>query len=573
MKLVAFSVINYRSIVQAYKLSLGNYTILVGPNNEGKSNIVKAIALSLNVLTRERPYRRTRRAAARYYRSGFQFNYDWSRDYPVSLQSRYPTGRSYFTLEFRLTEDELQKFREQVRVNLSTNLKVKLGFGPEDASIDILMKGRGKQTLNSKREEVGDFIRTHVSAQYISALRPSEMALEIVDGLIEGELYSLEDDPQYKGLIRQLQDLQHPILDKIAKKLTATVSDFVPGVQNIKITNELLGRAFRTSFNIMVDDGANTELASKGDGIISLTTMSLMKHISEESLGEKALILCIEEPESHLHPDAIHGLRQVLKDISKEQQVIITTHSPILVEREKVEQNILVRAGRAERAKRIEEIRKALGIQMADNLVGAYVVLLVEGEEELNLLSAWFTSLSAVLRNALSRRLLVIDHLAGATNLHYKVTFYKQNVYNIHAFMDNDYDGRKAIEDAIDRKVLDEVDYNLATCQRMQNSELEDLLVLDVYAPAVWDKFGVDLKQPRFRNTEAKWSDRVAKLFRLSGKIWNKSVKMQIKRTVVDACIAQGIASLDQYKRVPIDSLISSLESKLSVRDTQINGT
>ena len=90
MKLVAFSVRNYRSIVEAYKLSLGNYTVLVGPNNEGKSNIVKAIALSLSVLTKALAYRRTRRAPARYYRSGFRFDYDWPRDFPVSLQPRGP---------------------------------------------------------------------------------------------------------------------------------------------------------------------------------------------------------------------------------------------------------------------------------------------------------------------------------------------------------------------------------------------------------------------------------------------------------------------------------------------------
>ena len=46
-----------------------------------------------------------------------------------------------------------------VGVNLSTNLKVKLGFGPEDVSIDILMKGRGKKTLNKKHTEVADFIQ------------------------------------------------------------------------------------------------------------------------------------------------------------------------------------------------------------------------------------------------------------------------------------------------------------------------------------------------------------------------------------------------------------------------------
>ncbi|MBN2375439.1 MAG: AAA family ATPase [Sedimentisphaerales bacterium] len=566
MKLVAFSVHNYRSIVEAYKLSLGNYTVLVGPNNEGKSNIVKAIALSLGVLTKSRPYRRARRVV-RYYRSEFRFNYDWPMDFPVSLQDRYPDGRSWFTLEFALTDDDFTKFRETVGVNLTTNLKIKLGFGPEDASFEVLMKGRGKKNLNSKREEISRFIRKHVSSQYISALRPSEMAIDLVDGLIESELSALESDPDYERLIIDLQNLQKPILDKIADKLKTTVSDFVPGVRGVRITNEL-GSAFRTNFNILVDDGAETALASKGDGIISLTTMSLMKHVSEESIGEESLILSIEEPESHLHPEAIHGLRQVLKDISKRQQVIITTHSPILVEREQVTQNILVRDGRAARARHISDIRNALGIQMGDNLIGSYAVLLVEGEEDRDLLLSWLAAISPQLKSALSRRILVIDHLGGATNLHYKVTFYKQNVFNIHAFMDNDDDGRKSIQNAIDKNVLDPADYNLATCQGMQNSEIEDLVNIDTYAASVNLKFGVNLNQPRFRNTRSKWSDRAAKMFQLSGKIWNKAEKIKVKRFITDACVAQGVTSLNEHKSVPIKTLVESLEAKLAVRGT-----
>jgi len=567
MKLVAFSVRNYRSIVEAYKLALGNYTVLVGPNNEGKSNIVKAIALSLSVLIKSRPYRRARRAPIRYYRSVFRFDYDWLRDFPVTLQEGHPSGRSEFTLEFALTDVDFEKFREKVGVNLTTNLQIKLGLGPDDVLLEVLMKGRGKKTLNSKLEEISNFIRTHVSSQYISALRPSEMALEIVDGLIEGELSGLESDPSYQRLIRELQDLQQPTLDKIADKVKVTVADFVPGVRGVRITNEL-GRAFRTSFNIMIDDGAETELASKGDGIISLTTMALMKHVSEENIGEESLILSIEEPESHLHPEAIHGLRQVLKDISKKQQVIITTHSPILVEREQVSQNILVRDGRAVRAKQISEIRNALGIQMADNLISAYAVLLVEGEEDKDLLSSWLVALSQQLKSAFSRRLLVIDHLGGATNLHYKVTFYKQNVCNIHAFMDNDIDGRKCTQDALDKNGLDPADYNLAACQGMPNSEIEDMLDLAVYAPSINQQFGVNLDQPRFRHTRSKWSDRVSELFLLSGKMWNKSEKMKVKRVVVDACVAQGISSLNAHKRGPIDTLVASLEAKLAARGT-----
>ena len=42
MKLSAFSVTNYRSITSANKIKLDDLTILLGKNNEGKSNIIKA---------------------------------------------------------------------------------------------------------------------------------------------------------------------------------------------------------------------------------------------------------------------------------------------------------------------------------------------------------------------------------------------------------------------------------------------------------------------------------------------------------------------------------------------------
>jgi putative ATP-dependent endonuclease of OLD family len=566
MRLVAFSVKNYRSIVEAYKLLLGNYSVLVGPNNEGKSNIVKAIALSLSLITRSRPLRRARLSPVRYYRSEFRFDYDWARDFPISLQNSNPTGRSEFTLEFKLEEDDFQKFRRVVGVNLSTNLKIKLGFGIDDVSFDVLMKGRGKKSLNSKRSEISEFIRKHVSSQYISPLRPSEVALGIVDNLIEGELSTLDANSGYKQLMAQIKAFQQPILDKIAEKLRITVADFIPGVKGVRVENEL-GRALRTSFKILINDGAETELASKGDGIISLATMALMKHVSEESVSEESIILAIEEPESHLHPEAIHGLRHVLKGISKEQQVIITTHSPILVERENVSQNILVRNGRAVRANQIGEIREALGIRMADNLIGAYIVLLVEGEEDADFFNFLLPKLSTQLSSAFSKNLIVIDHLVGATNLHYKATFYKQNVYNIHAFLDNDDDGRKSIQNALDRKILEGTDYNLSVCPRMRDSELEDLLLHTVYSDFIKSAYGVNINQLCFRNNRSKWSDRVAEVFKGAGKLWNKSIKMKVKRTVIDKCIEEGISCLNIHHRSSIDALVDSLESKLSMKE------
>lgn len=81
MKLITFSVKNYRSITTAHKISMNNYTVLVGKNNEGKSNILKALKLSMEVLIHH-SHRNIRSRLKTYC------DYNWDRDFPVQFQNR-----------------------------------------------------------------------------------------------------------------------------------------------------------------------------------------------------------------------------------------------------------------------------------------------------------------------------------------------------------------------------------------------------------------------------------------------------------------------------------------------------
>ena len=42
-------------------------------------------------------------------------------------------------------------------------------------------------------------------------------------------------------------------------------------------------------------------------------------------------LICLEEPEIGLHPDLISGLAEMLKEASQRTQIIVTTHSDLLV--------------------------------------------------------------------------------------------------------------------------------------------------------------------------------------------------------------------------------------------------
>ncbi|MFZ3073231.1 MAG: AAA family ATPase, partial [Thermodesulfobacteriota bacterium] len=310
MKLSAFSIKNYRSITKAYKLPLYDKSILIGPNNEGKSNILQGLVLSLNTLglgvsrldrmrLRERGYRE------QSYRLSNQnlVDYDWERDFPVPLQRTLPEGSSEFILEFELTESDKGDFFKKTETHLSSNLSLKLNYAKDGNLIfDVVIPGPAKKTLRKKSAIISNFMRDHLNFQYIPAVRPTEYAVQIVENLLSQELALLEDQQAYKELLQRIVNIQNPILVDLARHLQVSVSEFIPDVKKIELnTSRNLSRAIRHTCRVLIDDGIKTDLEQKGDGIKSLVAISLVRHISKKSLKHSNLILAIEEPESHLH--------------------------------------------------------------------------------------------------------------------------------------------------------------------------------------------------------------------------------------------------------------------------------
>lgn len=88
MKICNFSVKDYRSITSAKKISMSNLTVLVGKNNEGKSNLLRALALAMDIM---KHYSRNPKSLI-FSKYGIIDSYNWERDYPISLQTKKPSG-------------------------------------------------------------------------------------------------------------------------------------------------------------------------------------------------------------------------------------------------------------------------------------------------------------------------------------------------------------------------------------------------------------------------------------------------------------------------------------------------
>ena len=178
-----------------------------------------------------------------------------------------------------------------------------------------------------------------------------------------------------------IKKVQEPLLASLSMSIKETLVKFLPAIVDVSfdVTPERRLSALRRSAKMIIDDGTPTSLEYKGDGVQSLAALALMRHGSESGSTGKNFIIAVEEPESHLHPYAMHELKKVLQELAERHQIVCTIHSPIFVDRSNVTSNIIVQNGRAKAAKSIEEIRNILGVKASDNLRHAELVLIVEG--------------------------------------------------------------------------------------------------------------------------------------------------------------------------------------------------
>lgn len=554
MQLVNFSVTNYRSITKAHKINLQNITVLVGRNNEGKSNILMALNVAMETMMQHANHANVHERL-----------YDWQRDFPVQLQQRKNNLDSIFRLNFRLNHDENTEFFRTTGIRSNEDIPIELKYG-QDNRAKITVPKKGSSSFNDKSEKVTAFICERIAINYIQAVRIEDMAMDVIHRLISTELSKLYDNEEYKSAEQTIYNLQEAVYNDIANRILAPLQEFLPQLTNVEIKSRgrrLVWRGFRNDVDVILNDGTPTSILYKGDGIKSLVSLAILKE-SKNEIG--ASIIAIEEPESHLHPEAIHSLVNVINGISENHQVIITTHNPLFVQRNNISNNIIVDHGTAKPAKNIKEIRELLGVLPEDNLINASHVLVVEGEDDKIALNKILSSLSPTIKDALIKNKLVIQPLAGATNLNYELSRLRSYVCRYFVFLDADEAGYDAAEKAIEKGLLSESDVKYSICNGNNTAEFEDCLKKDFYIEAIRNKFSVDLGVTSFRNSK-KWSDRVKTVFLSQGQRWTDAVEKKVKMEVTKLIPVEDADSvLDEHKRGSIDALVNALENMLSQR-------
>ncbi len=532
MKLKNISIQNFRSITSTEKLELSDYCILLGKNNEGKTNVLKALSFAMYAIRQIRV--NGRRGA---YRS--ENYYSFKRDYPVSLLEDKNAKPTSFVLTFQLSEEDIASFYETTKLHNNGYICVEIVFPKSDNSYDqpqIFLKekrGRGGSSYKAHIQDILAFLLNNISFQYIPAVRTADNSFDVIRSLIRNVLYTLDEDDEYKSAIDLIVSKRNELVDKLGSVLKDKIKTFIPSVSDIEISlgsSRDLDIDFDDSIRFVIDDGNKTSIQYKGDGIKSLAALALLY---STKTAKQSQIIAIEEPESHLHYEAIHQIDAVLRDLSKTNQVIVTTHNPVFINKDDVTSNIIIDKGIGKKATSISEIRDLMGIRISDSLFYSDKVVLVEGEDDKISLSHIMSLLDLELGESIKKNEISFSAVGGASKLPYVCTLLSNWLVKYCAIVDYDKAGMASLNNCLNKGFLTPKNsYSPIAFNSKKENEFEDFLNVEIYKNYIFDNYGVSVECARFNKKNKKWSDRLSDAFAESGKLLDETTKAIIKTNI-----------------------------------------
>lgn len=438
MHLTRLYVENYKSIEKIDLKFKKGRNVIVGRNNTGKSNLIKAIDL---VLGQNSPtWKKSDNITDNEFYKGNTNNqiFIWCeihkddgekinfKDIENGAISKIQDGRT----DYRLKIDQPVDAKGQVfnycgddgEARFESEGKKKLWIGGKvycKATFDAEFSNKSHFTFVFRCQKVGkifekDLIflyREDESKNWLISLQPNLREVILNSAIIPAfrdpkNQLSVSGWGWYSKLLRQYVKTDDPGLIKAFEHVKGAseiiFKDLKRKVCDHKINIAFPGTKVSFQFNpdskqdihkstlIYVDDGFNSQLQDKGSGIQSAVIIGLFDFYTREiahSAGSS--LLAIEEPELYLHP---HGRRVISDRIHSfidhgKNQVILTTHSAEFISSIE-EQNIIVakKIGTATTAKEIyfdSAKRKQLLIKKQNaEMFFADAVILVEGADK-----------------------------------------------------------------------------------------------------------------------------------------------------------------------------------------------
>ena len=545
MRIQKFTVSNYRSILGAKNITMGEYTVLVGKNNEGKSNLIRALNLAMgnmkDIALQSLSPTKDGWNTARMRFSSNAYSYDL--DFPKNHDSK-KKGVTKIQLHFELSSTDISDFHEYL--NLRTNNSLTLIFSYDDNNIlNIQVAKRGGKNWQSKILNIIKFVSRNINFTYVPAVRTADTFQNIINSELRLAINKTIHDEEYKDLIDKLFKLEQNAVNDIADSITPKLAEWLPKVSDVRIAINNISPyrrpyfSYRNSNLYITSSGTETLLENKGDGVQSLFALALLAKNNEESQDS---ILAIDEPEAHLHPEAIHRLQKTITDLSSKSQVIVATHNPIFVNKNDESSNVIVNNGSVRKAKTIKEIRDILGVEVEDNLINSKSVLMVEGVSDQKFIYTFIKLFgSQALKNKFNSGQIPIIPAHGVNKIKAKVQIFQNIMVNYFIVVDHDQPASQVIKSLLDKQELAPNQFSYIPKKIFQTeAELEDLYSNEFISLTCHDFLNIDIKAKLDNcNRKIKWSRKMSNILPEVGKEFDQDTEDAIKTKLAESlCVS-----------------------------------
>ncbi|WP_166789390.1 ATP-dependent endonuclease [Cryobacterium sp. TMS1-20-1] len=437
---------NFRTVgAQEQLLDLSRTLTVIGPNNSGKTNLLRSVQMLFT-------------------------GYDNAHEYNVTEDS--PRGKGartsivgYFDgdphgpdVEFYSDLDRLYGMYGLNRPG--TIVALYLTFSPSGTPTYNFFPNQKKPNDGAVQSSISRLQRQLVVdllSRFQCHFIPSEKSMrELVDDVLTPFVHGVVVD-----VLQPLLGKVESELNKVSTQITRALAD--SGVDGLSASFGFQGGLIQNmlgSFDFYLSDPYKTLLARKGQGTQSLAFMAALRWVTEkESEFGRRSIWLIEEPESFLHPKLSHNATQLLASLGDASTVIMTSHSMAFVPHDpkKVVGTHIGPDGCTSletfvsHEKATAALRIGLGLRFADYFSLGTSTVLTEGQSDSEYLR-WFLALSAEwegcewpsLRRATFSDRGGASQLGGFVRANYEILRNEQPTVSL---FDGDEAGLKAVSD------------------------------------------------------------------------------------------------------------------------------
>lgn len=343
MKINTINLHNFRS-VEEQAFHLGNYSLLIGANNSGKTNIIDALRI--------------------FYEKNLKFLA--TRDFPKFETS---DKESWIEIKFELTEDEFDSLKEEykqkgnvlsVRKYMQSSDKTRVR--PNQSNIygyegGVLSENLFYGAKNISEAKLGDVVYIPEVAKVqeytkLSGPSPFRDSLDFVVRKV------MKTSPSFEALSKSFREFNTRFktessedgisIDKFVNDLNVQIEDWRVslGVDINEIKPQVMLKNL-VSYYFQEEELGDEELdiGSFGQGLqrhliytlIRLSTKyrDIPKKKEKKEFSPNLILILFEEPEAFLHPAQQEILDSSLREVGSEdgQQVVVSTHSSHFVSR------------------------------------------------------------------------------------------------------------------------------------------------------------------------------------------------------------------------------------------------